>query len=248
MSVHLTGKPDKPAGTKISVEAAESTAQIGLGGAAEMKFTAHENGVELCVVVDSSSNRLLIKTATFSGARNQLESEALNVFCAIVKGRPFQEAADHGAIYTVEALAHRAAKVPGIRSPRNSGPQFALVERLIRSAHSEARDHLKIGHRENGWYIKASSDWLAKSDAERIDTIKPLIADFLREKSLTDDDIWISQIERAIRVTVAFKETVPYNLKPGLMLALEKKLRAITASPIELFMEELKDANKIRRL
>lgn len=248
MIVHKTGKPELPAQTKSAGETAAPAEQAGLGGADEMRFIAREGSVELCVVVDSSSHRLLIKSTTYAGTRDPLESEVLDVFGTIVKGRPLQEAADHGPIYTVEALAHRAAKVPGIRSPRNSGPQFALVERLIRSVHGEARNQLNIGHRENGWYIKASSDWLAKSDAERIETIKPLIGGFLRENGLADDEIWISLIERAIRVTVAFKDTVPYDLKPGLMLALERKLRATTASPIELFMEELKDANKIRRL
>jgi hypothetical protein len=60
--------------------------------------------------------------------------------------------------------------------------------------------------------------------------------------------MWISRIERGTRVTIAFADGVPYAVKPTLMMMLERRLRKETGIPLELFMEEMKDVNKIRRL
>ena len=58
----------------------------------------------------------------------------------------------------------------------------------------------------------------------------------------------ICRIERGTRVTIAFGEAVSYAVKPKLMMTIEQRLRRKTGDPLELFMQDMKDANKIRRL
>jgi hypothetical protein len=55
-------------------------------------------------------------------------------------------------------------------------------------------------------------------------------------------------IEGNIRVLVAFAEGVGYQAKPGLLMASERKLRAATGNRLEVFAEEMRDGNRIRRL
>ncbi len=217
-------------------------------GEDEIFFSAEEAGVTLSVVIAAKTNRLFIRQARHSGTGDSRAFEVMETFCSIIAGRPLQEAADHGAIYTVHALPKLAAKVPGISTPHNAGPEFMLAQRLMRKVHAAACRHFESGPRENHWYLRAATEWQAKSEAEQAAELKPIVADFLRQKAFPEGSLWISKIEKGTRVTVAFADNVIYNAKPGLLMALEQHLRNSTGNPIELFMDELKDANKIRRL
>jgi hypothetical protein len=211
-------------------------------------FAAEEAGVRLSVTVDGGTKRQVVLNAQGSGSGNSLERRVLDRLCKIIEGRPLQEAAEHGVIYTLEALAEDCAPVTGIRTPRNAGPAFALAERLIRRIHASAREHFQVDYRENGWYTNPSAEWLAASEAEQAGNIKPILADLLCIKGLTENDAWICRIERGTRVTISFGDAVSYALKPGLIMELERRLRLETENPLELFMDEMKDSNKIRRL
>lgn len=226
-------------------------AHAGLGEAAgrpRMSFTATEDGVLLSVAVDGDSSRLIVREARHEGACEPASRRVLDALCALIVGRPLQEAADHGAIYAIEALPEVGAQVSGIRTPRNAGPAFALAERLLRKVHAAARQQLQIGHRENGWYVRPTSSWLSMDEAAQAAAIKPIVADFLVGARLGVGAVWISRIERGTRVTIAFADEVSYAVKPKLMMMLEQRLRRETGSPLELFMDEMKDVNKIRRL
>ena len=227
---------------RSGAEAGDATASV------DVTFVAEDGIVRLSVAMDSGSRRLIIRQAQHTGSVDALTGRVLDRFCTIIAGRPLQEAADHGAIYTAAALPDDCAAVPGIRTPRNAGPAFELAERLIRKVHAAARHHFGVGHRENAWYLRPDADWLAKNEAEQATRIKPIVAGFLRTSRLAEGDVWICRIERGTRVTIAFSDSVSYAAKPELMMVLEQRLRRETGNPIELFMEEMKDANRIRRL
>ena len=217
-------------------------------GGVMLTFVGMEDGIRLSIDVDCSSNRLIVREARHEGAADPLTKRVLDKLCTIIVGRPLQEAADHGAIYTAAALHEDCAPITGIRTPRNAGPAFAMAERLVRKVHAVARQHFNVGHRENAWYVRPNADWLSKDEVSQAEVLKPIIASFLRTNDLGEDDIWIRRIERGTRVTIAFGDTVSYTVKPDLMMTLEQRLRRETGNPLELFMEEMKDANNIRRL
>lgn len=218
------------------------------GDAALQTFVGREAGVRLSLGVDTGSNRLIVRDASHDGARDGATIRVLDTLCALVVGRPLQEAADHGVVHATGALRDDCVRVAGIRTPRNAGPAFALAERLVRQAHATARQQLDVGHRENAWYPRPKAAWLSMDEAAQANAIKPTVARFLRAQGMADDDIFISAIDRGTRVTIAFAERVSYALKPKLMMQLEQDLRRETGDPLELFMEEMKDANRIRRL
>jgi hypothetical protein len=209
-------------------------------------FIAEESGVRLTVEIDGP--RLVVVAANFGGARDEGARRVLERFSSLIIGKPLQEAADHGAVYTAASLPDDCAPVDGIRTPRNAGPAFALAERLIRDIHAAAMHRFATTSRDNNWYPGPSAAWLAKSEAEQAELIKPFVADALHGCGLAAEDAWISRIERGRRLTIAFVETVSYRLKPGLMMGLERRLRREMGEPLEIFMEDMKDANAIRRL
>jgi hypothetical protein len=211
-------------------------------------FTGSEGAIRLSIGVDTGSDSLIVRDARHEGVTDASTRRALDKLCTIVVGRPLQEAGDHGAIYAADALPADRAPVRGIRTPRNAGSDFVLAERLLRQVHASARQHFNIGHRENGWYLRPSANWLAQDETAQASSIKPIIASFLRTNGLRDGDIFISRIEGGTRVIVGFSEHVIYRMKPKLMMTLEQQLRRETGNPLELFMDEMKDANKIRRL
>jgi len=211
-------------------------------------FVGAQDAIRLSVGVDRGNDRLIVREARHVGATESVVLRILDKLCAIIIGRPLQEAADHGAAYVAAALPEVCAPVSGIRTPSNAGPGFVLAERLIRQVHAAARIQLNIGHRENSWYVRPNADWLSKDEAAQAEVLKPTIANFLCEAGLGEDDVWISGIERNTRVTIAFSDKVHYAVKPELMMQLEQRLRQRTNNPLELFMEEMKDANRIRRL
>jgi hypothetical protein len=201
-------------------------------------FEGVEGSVRLRVGIDLASSRLMIHEATHAGTADPLTKRTLDRLCEIIVRRPIQEAADHGAIYVAAANPEDCSPVAGIRTPRSAGRAFAMAEQV----------HLNVGHRENAWYLRANERWLAQNESAQADVIKPIIIGFLKSNGLDDDVIFISRIERGTRVTIGFSEHVSYKIKPKLLMGLEKVLRRETGNPLELFMDEMKDANQIRRL
>jgi hypothetical protein len=236
------------AGKHAATNDADMDPEIALGAKSEISFEAEEVGVCLAVTVNNAPNRYVVLQARHTGSRNPPEKRVLDRLCQIIVGRPLQEAADHGIIYACAALPDDCAPVEGIRTPQNAGPSFVMAERLIRKIHEQARVHFMIGHRDNGWYVRPSSAWLQLDEAEQADRIRPIIAAFLRGKGMAEGVIFITRIERGTRITIAFENVVSYMMKPRLMMELEQHIRREAGDPLELFMEEKKDANKIRRL
>lgn len=218
-----------------------------VAGGGEAHFAAEEAGIRLSVTVDVATQRLMIRQARHSGADAGMQRDVLEAFCATVEGRPLQEASDHGLMYVLEKVPG-VPKVAGILSPRNAGAPFLLAERLIRKTHADACKHFNIEHRENHWYIRPTAEWLAKGEADQAAVLKPIFAKYLRGNGFAEGDMWITRIERGTRITVAFTDAVSYARKPKLMMSLEVHLREVTGHPLELFMDELKDANKLRRI
>jgi hypothetical protein len=231
-----------------SARAAPSHEGEAVAGAGEVGFAAEESGVRLTVVIAADSTRHVIVRARHAGTRSPADLMVLDRLCALIEGRPIQEAADHGVIYAIEEPASGAAPVVGIRTPRNAGPAFALAEKLIRAVHAAAQAHFDVKPRESRWYVRPKAVWLALTEAQQIEALRPTVNEFLAEQGVPASDMWITRVERGTRVTLDFAESVYYARKPKLLMDLERRLRRATGDPLEVFMEDKKDANKIRRL
>lgn len=215
-----------------------------------------ENGEELLAAEDDGRHlQLVVRKGTIvgavhRGAADPAERAVLDVFCQILEGLPMQEAADHAGHHLVARLRDpdEPAPVPGILTPWNADPLFRRALRLVRRAHADRAARQAAGSRENFWNPAISRDWLRLGELEQMARVEEVLTAFRAEQDLQDGDLVVVGVENNIRVLLAFAGEVGYGRKPGLLMAFEARLRAATGDRLEVFAEEMKDDNRIRRL
>jgi hypothetical protein len=84
--------------------------------------------------------------------------------------------------------------------------------------------------------------------AEKIERLEALIQDYREQTDLDPTAMAVFEIDQYDRVVVIFDDGVPVWDKPPHLLALERWLRQETGERIEVFVETVKDSNRIRRL
>lgn len=209
-------------------------------------FEAAENGTRLQLAVCRGK----ILHAAHQGAKDPAQQAVLDTFCGVVQGLPMQEAADHAGHHVVARLrdpdAH--APVPGILTPWNADGLFHEPMRLLRAAQADYRARHGIESVENLWNPTISKDWLRLDEPAQIAHLTPVLSDFLAAEALAPGDAQVVAVEYNIRVVLAFAEHVKFDRKPRLLMGFERMIRAATGDRLEVFAEEMKDSNKIRRL
>lgn len=215
-------------------------------GDGEEILEASENGARLQLAV----RRGKILRAAHDGTDDPAQRAVLDVFCRVVEGLPMQEAADHAGHHVIACLRDPDAPspVPGILTPRNADPLFGLPVRLLRAAHADHRGRHGIRSVENFWNPTVSKDWLRLDEDGQMARLEPILSEFLAENGLDSGALRLVGIENNIRIVMAFAEHIGYDRKPPLLMDFEVKVRAATGDRFEVFAEEMKDINKIRRL
>ncbi len=219
--------------------------------AGETVLSATEDGVTLSVSVASGN-----KTGLVASARYQLSAGApdikgvLEVFAATIEGVPLQEAADHGTVHACERLRRSIATplVEGIHTPASMGTAFRRCNRLIRDIAAQFHASIGDGNNRNFWNPPLSRGWRLKSVGEQLAILQAIVHEFCAANDYTDGNIRIARIEKTRRVVIDFSEDFAAAGKPRALMQLERLVRARTGEMLEIYMEELKDNNRIRRL
>ncbi len=200
------------------------------------------------LTVGLAGNRVV--WARYGGAANAGEATVLQRTCDEMTGHTLREAAEHAAIYAASALARdgKLPRVPGISLPRALSPDIARAEAL-------AREIYKNSHfRENDagiWNFEdrsLSMIWTTQGKQEKITAVRKLLAEFLKDRKLAADAFSIVEIDQHERIDVSFDSTVQVSEKPGMLMDFERFLRRHTGERLEVFVTEMKDLNRIRRL
>ena len=191
-----------------------------------------------------------ILAARHAGARSDTLQRLLDVLCRTVEGLPLREAADHGAIHALELLrqAGPSIAIRGIVTVRSAGSGFLMCETLIRGVLHEHERHAGALPIENFWNPPLSDAWRRKDTAQRLAALKPIVDEFRATAGLGENDLWLARIERVARIIVGFGAAIGHDQKPILLRKLESAIRRKTGDRLELYMEEMKDDNTIRRL
>jgi hypothetical protein len=188
--------------------------------------------------------------AKHCGASTPVDRGACDSFCAVVQGLPVQEAAEHGVIHLIERLRdpYESPPVLGILTPGSCGEVFVRLESQIREIYSAYQAESGDVSGWNQWNPRVPAEWLRLDKEQQAQQLKPIIASHLSEQGLTSEDLWISDIERGIRVVISFGEGVPLAEKPKLLMQVERRLREATGKRIEVYAHEMTDKNVLRRL
>lgn len=185
-----------------------------------------------------------IVRAAFTGAKDDVETGVLETLCASIEGLPIDEAADHGAIRAEARLRdHGQRPVSGIVTPRAAGEVFAMAEKLMRNARAS---HGTLRAR-NEHDDALSESWRSANENARRDLLTAAIETFCRARGVSSADVQVTAIEWDVRVVVTLPE-IPANEKPKFAMDLERAIRRDVDPRLELYAEELKDKNKLRRL
>lgn len=205
-------------------------------------------GLTLTVAIDPRGQAPILEAGHRGTAPPALA--AADRFCALIEGLPIQEAAEHGVLHLLAELRDPGEPPPvaGILTVQSSGDVFVLLQRLIRGVYAAYLSEAGEARQWNRWNPRMPSDWLRLGKERQASGLKPILADQLAIEGLTSDDMWISDIERGLRIVVSFGVAVPAWDKPSLLMRLERRLRNATGKRLEVYAEEMIDQNAIRRL
>jgi len=214
--------------------------------AAAEVMQAEENGRRLTLGLRKGK----IVSAAHDGVADPAEGRVFDAFCQVLQGLPIQEAADHAGHHVLARLRDPKGPPPvaGIVTPWNADPLYRRPLRLIRRIRADYAARQPGASVENFWNPAISKDWLRLDQAGQRARVEEILGDFLADQGLDAGAMVAVGVETSIRVLVAFSEDVGYERKPGLLMAFERQLRAVTGDRLEVFAEEMADGNRIRRL
>jgi len=162
-----------------------------------------------------------------------------------IVGMGLREARDHGVQYAIAAQAGGKPAVSGIVIPANYSPTSRGAALALRAAIDQT-----VPPSAKDWNFEdhgLSHGWRAIAKDVRSQRLEGLIKEFLQKAGLPEAAV-ITDIDQYDRVFLQFQDDFPIAQKPPILMQLERHVRQATGERIELFMAEMKDNNRIRRL
>lgn len=202
-----------------------------------------DGDVVLTLAVNPTSLR--IEQAAFAGAADRIEAGMLEAMCRVIEGLPLIEAADHGALRLEHALREGPKPVGGIVTPRAVGSAFDRPHALLRDALASWRTQLGAVERTSTFDAGPTPTWRAMDDATRKGAIAAVIFGFTCAHELPADQFAVVAIEFDVRLVL---HAAPHAKLAPLVMALERSIRDAIDPRLEVYLEEIRDKNKLRRL
>jgi hypothetical protein len=209
---------------------------------------AGRDGVMLTLAVERDSH--VIREAGFFGSTDAATTGVLEVFCRVVESLPLLEAAQHGPARLEHALRDPVAPppVPGIVTPSAADPAFAVPTTLVRDALQRYREHTGFAERDSRYDPGPGPRWRGLDEAARAQAVAATLARYTRAHGAAADDAELVAIEIGIRVVVRVGGALAGRDRGAHCMAIERALQAEIDPRLELYLEERKDRNKLRRL
>ena len=169
--------------------------------------------------------------------------EHLQFLSQFVQNKKIQEVYDHATLYVMEKFSKKT--LTKILLVKNHKEQFYRdLQDLLRSIAREIIREHPVKKTINFSYKNTSSWWLLLSANEKE---KIIYDNFEKQTNLSKEDIKILNIEKN-KITVEFLGEIKPEAKAKTLLDMEYFLRKNVESTLELFVEEMKDQSKLRRL
>ncbi|HEY0710052.1 MAG TPA: hypothetical protein VGG33_24790 [Polyangia bacterium] len=210
---------------------------------------AHE-GARLLLKIDPATHVVTAAGWSAEAPRAAPVRALLDRLCDLAPGLPVLELAYHGVIRLEATLRDEQAArpLPGIVLPATAHPMFALPTALVRAALAAYRTRTGYDETVTRFDVRPASDWLQASLAARLARIEAAVAEPLRLMNLSPNDIHPTTVEHDVRVVFALPDDLPGQQRQRLLLDLEAHIKRNVDPRLELYAEERKDRNKLRRL
>jgi hypothetical protein len=178
-----------------------------------------------------------------------------DIVCRVIEGRTVQDASDHAGIIALHRLREHAGgpNVRGILLPSNAGKAFVEVVDLIRRMRAAYAGLTGLDSTVNLFETPPNVRWQGLSLEKKLAETDGALRDFCRSHDLSEDAIRVDRIEKDLlgyesRVVTMLDGSLSAPNKPILMRALERHLKKAIDQKIQLYLEPVKDRNKLRRL
>ena len=187
----------------------------------------------------------LVTALTFEGP--QAQDPTLEKYIQHCIGYSLRECAEHSAMYVVDDLhkGHKRQPHQGIDCVQMLGSGLTQAQSLLREALQQQSTQIKEWNFEDRGL---SLHWKKKSKAEQKDILNNIAHAYLEKRGYTQADLSLVQIDLYGRLFYEFSAAVPVGAKPGLLLGLEHEFQKILHERLEVFLTEMKDQHKLRRL
>ena len=161
-----------------------------------------------------------------------------------------QEASDHGVLRLEFALREErdARPVAGIVTPESADPMFALPTALIRGALSSYRDAAGYRATHNFHDDRPAQCWLDADDPQRRAWIERELSVVAPEIGFQAGDVRVHDVQFDVRVVLEADGQLEGPERPRKLMLIERALKDRVYARLEVFLEEVKDKNKLRRL
>ncbi len=209
---------------------------------------AADDAMMLTLAVDPDSH--VVDEAGFFGASGPEDIGMMESLCRIIEGLPLLEAADHGAIRLEHQLRARdsAPPVPGIVTPRAASAAFVRPTKLVRACLSRYRELTDYRDRTNEFDEGPRETWTAMNAAARRQAVDEVLEDFALAHGGEPGDASLVSIEFDVRLVLRLGGELDGPDKPALCMVLERTLHERIDPRLEIYLEEVRDRNKLRRL
>ncbi len=248
--VQRVAATDGPAKHRDDVDAvyraAVDGALVSHRGSIDGGLVAERDGVRLGVHVDDAAT---ITEARFDGATTPERERVLSRLCALLEGLPMQEASDHAVLRLELALRDRDAPRPvrGIVLPPAASPVFAVVKGLVRDLMAQ---HVAAGAKvqENSFTPGMSTAWTELDGAAQTERVQRALDALGAVGEVPAGTLRCLRVDRDERVILAFAGEVPRAAQGTTLLRVERYLKRAVEPALHVYLEEMGDRNRLRRL
>jgi hypothetical protein len=208
----------------------------------ELVQAFHED-IVLAVHIEASNHR--VRKARYQRPASDVRKGVLEVLCRIMEGKPILECSDHAVIYLEHELRDhlQPPPVPGVVTPENADPVFALPTLLVRKLLAEYRQRTGFTPTANFYDPPSSAQWRALSENERVKCIQVAI-----ERHHAGRGMEVVGVEGLKRVVVKFNGEVDSAEKQKRLIQVESFIKNAIDPVLQVYMLPKVDQNKIRRI
>lgn len=197
----------------------------------------------LKIVIHLDNN--LISDMTFSGLLST--DPILQIYKKHCIGYSLRECAEHSAIFAVSEVTKASSASPqnGIIGLHQVSPTLKAAQDILRQINRSVQSS------EDGWNFNdrgLSQAWTAQSKERQRSQIERIQNDLLEKLGFGLTALKLEIIDQYGRLFYQFSEQIEAMTKASLLMKLEHELQDKLGERIEVFLTEMKDQNKIRRL
>lgn len=178
------------------------------------------------------------------------ERGALEYLCRLLPGLPVQEAADHGVSRVELALRGdvQAVQAGGVLLAKRAHPAFDFAQSITRALRTRYAERTGWHEHANDFDAGVSERWAGLEPAARTTELLSCFRRFEAENSLDAGGLELAALEHDVRVVVTMPEAIAAMDRASLAMKLEHALQSEVDPRLEVFLQEVRDDNKIRRL